>query len=81
MLVLTGTPQQVKEVARAFRVYASNTNETAEDDMDYLVDHSIVMYLVGPDGSFVDFYPQITESAEVVKRITSHVTAAAKRKQ
>uniref|UniRef100_A0A7N0T6K9 Thioredoxin domain-containing protein n=1 Tax=Kalanchoe fedtschenkoi TaxID=63787 RepID=A0A7N0T6K9_KALFE len=50
---LTGTPSEIKDVARAYRVYFMKTNE--EDD-DYLVDHSIIMYLMGPDMDFVKFY-------------------------
>jgi protein SCO1/2 len=34
-----------------------------------LVDHSIVMYLVGPDGDFLDFYTQSAEVSEIVTRI------------
>ena len=41
--------------------------------MDYLVDHSIVLYLVGPDGEFVDFFTQLSEPDEVVTRIRKHV--------
>lgn len=40
-----------------------------EDEDDYLVDHSIVMYLIGPDGKFLDFYTQLTEVDEAVERI------------
>ena len=36
---------QVEAAARAYRVYFSDTNELADDDMDYLIDHSIVMYV------------------------------------
>ncbi|KAL9675664.1 hypothetical protein QQ045_003868 [Rhodiola kirilowii] len=50
---LTGTPSEIKDVARAYRVYFMKTNE--EDD-DYLVDHSIIMYLMGPDMDFVKFF-------------------------
>jgi protein SCO1/2 len=40
-----------------------------DDEDDYLVDHSIVMYLVGPDGMFEDFYTQLTEADEAAARI------------
>ncbi|GAV73571.1 SCO1-SenC domain-containing protein [Cephalotus follicularis] len=50
---LTGNPDEIKKVARAYRVYYM---KTAEEDSDYLVDHSIVMYLMGPDMKFVKFF-------------------------
>ncbi|KAJ8898986.1 hypothetical protein K2173_008488 [Erythroxylum novogranatense] len=50
---LTGNPEEIKKAARAYRVYYM---KTAEEDSDYLVDHSIVMYLMGPDMQFVKFF-------------------------
>ena len=55
---LTGTPEQVLKASKAFRVYYSKANESQNDDEDYLVDHSIVFYLLDPDGEFVDFFTQ-----------------------
>ena len=37
---LTGTPDPVRQAARAYRVYYMKTEE---EGSDYLVDHSIVM--------------------------------------
>ena len=48
----------------------ANENET--DDEDYLVDHSIVMYLVSPDGEFLDFFTQRMEVRDIVERIGKH---------
>ncbi|CAN0326777.1 unnamed protein product, partial [Ascophyllum nodosum] len=56
---LTGTKDQVAKAAKAYRVYFSKTEEH-EDDEDYLVDHSIVIYLIAPNGEFLDFFTQRT---------------------
>ncbi|KAK1942377.1 putative pre-mRNA-splicing factor ATP-dependent RNA helicase mog-5 [Phytophthora citrophthora] len=48
--MLTGTRDQVADITKAYCVYFSKADENEDDDEDYLVDHSIVMYLVGPDG-------------------------------
>lgn len=53
LIGLTGTSDEIRTVARAYRVYYM---KTAEEDADYLVDHSIVMYLMGPDMDFVKFF-------------------------
>lgn len=71
----------MKDAARAYRVYATNTNDTGEDDMEYLVDHSIVIYLVGPDGKFLDFYTQLSEPDEVEARIAKVLTSAGFQRQ
>lgn len=39
---LTGTPDEIRQVARAYRVYYMKTEE---EGSDYLVDHSIVMWV------------------------------------
>ncbi|CAI6006013.1 unnamed protein product [Closterium sp. NIES-65] len=53
MIGLTGTPEQVKAAARAFRVYYMKTEE---EGYDYLVDHSIISYLMSPEFEFVKFF-------------------------
>lgn len=45
---LTGTPQQVAGVVKAYRAYAARRGDGAT----YLMDHSSAIYLMGPDGRF-----------------------------
>jgi len=44
---LTGTPEQVAEAARRYRVYYTKVQRP--EMTDYLMDHSSFIYLVGPD--------------------------------
>jgi protein SCO1 len=49
---LTGSPEQIAEAAKAYRVYyAEHRTGTGPDD--YSMDHSSVLYLMGPDGRFI----------------------------
>lgn len=50
---LTGNPDEIKKAARAFRVYYMKTEE---EGSDYLVDHSIIMYLMDPNMDFLKFF-------------------------
>lgn len=43
-----------------------------ESDEEYLVDHSIVLYLVSPDGEFLDFFTQRMEAKDIVDRVVKH---------
>lgn len=45
---LTGTPEQVKAAAKAYRAFY----EKVGDGDDYTVNHSLTVYLMGPDGRF-----------------------------
>jgi protein SCO1/2 len=59
---LTGSPEQIAEVARRYRVYYAKARRA--DAGDYLMDHSSFIYLVGPDGRVRSlFRPETTPEA------------------
>jgi protein SCO1/2 len=49
---LTGTPEEIARVTREYRVYAAK-HVTGPGPNDYAMDHSSVLYLMGPDGRFI----------------------------
>ncbi|XP_071699629.1 protein SCO1 homolog 1, mitochondrial-like [Rutidosis leptorrhynchoides] len=53
LIGLTGDPEEIKKAARAYRVYYMKTEDEGED---YLVDHSIIMYLMDRNMEFVKFF-------------------------
>ena len=73
---LTGTPAQVKVATKAFRVFFRDTQPDRDpNDEDYLVDHSIVIYLLGPDGAFLDFMTQSVTAEEGAQKVLGHMEA------
>ncbi len=52
---LTGSDADIAAVARAYRVYYAKAKGT-ENSSDYLMDHSTILYLMGPDGKFVKHF-------------------------
>lgn len=55
MIGLTGTPAQIDAAAKAFKVY--HAKGEAQPGGGYLVDHTQVVYLFGPDGAPIATLP------------------------
>ncbi|MDR3537353.1 MAG: SCO family protein [Acetobacteraceae bacterium] len=49
---LTGTPDEIAQAAKEYRVYYAE-HRTGPGPDDYSMDHSSILYLMGPDGSFI----------------------------
>jgi protein SCO1/2 len=62
LLGLTGTPGQCEAAAKAFRIYAARDT----DEEDYLVDHSIVLYHMGPDNKLRNYYGKNVPTDQVI---------------
>lgn len=73
---LTGTRDQVAEMCKHYRVYFSQGPKVGDD---YIVDHAIVMYLINPDGEFVDYYGRNKNAKEVAYAIEQHMNAFKKK--
>ena len=71
MVGLTGSQDEIKQVAKSFRVYVSSPPDVKEGE-DYLVDHSIFFYLMDPEGKFVDCYAKDATAEEVTRSFKSY---------
>lgn len=56
LIGLTGTNEQIKQIAAAYKVYYSKA-EQKDSAVGYVVDHSGYMYLMGPDGEYLAHFP------------------------
>jgi len=64
-LGLTGSPEQQRRAAKAFRIYFALG--PADEDGDYVIDHSIVFYLMDPNGKLSTyFYGKEREGAKEI---------------
>lgn len=56
MIGLTGSAEDIAAVAKAYRVYYRLGKPSAPGAMDYLVDHTSFIYLLGPDGKLAAMF-------------------------
>lgn len=71
MIALTGAPEQVAAVSRAYHTYYQKSG----DGPDYLMDHSTLSYLMSPDG-FLAFFRRDATPAQMADKISCYINAA-----
>lgn len=78
LIGLTGTPEQIAAVARAYKVYYAKTadedGESSGDD--YMMDHSSFLYLMGPDGQMVKTFAPGTTLDDLAAGLKQYVAPA-----
>lgn len=58
---LTGTDKQVETIATAYRVFYTR-QDNPKDPENYSMDHSSIIYLMGPDGKFLKHFSYTTDA-------------------
>ncbi|MFZ4408898.1 MAG: SCO family protein [Paracraurococcus sp.] len=74
---LTGTPEQIAEVARRYRVYYAKVQRP--DMTDYLMDHSSFIYLVGPDSRVRSLFRPDLRPEDIAAAIAAQIGRPAPR--
>ena len=66
---LTGSVEAIKDAEKKFRVYAVKKplDPSKGSGGNYGVDHSSVLYLMGPDGKLVNFYDEAVSPDDLAK--------------
>lgn len=67
LVALTGTPAQIDAVKKSFAIFSQA--EPKRPDGGYIVDHSRIAYLFGPDGKPLALLPQDKSPDEIVAEI------------
>lgn len=67
MVGLTGTPEQIRAVAKAYRVYYAKAASSGATD--YLMDHSSIIYFMGEDGKYIAHFTIEATAAEMAEQM------------
>jgi protein SCO1 len=68
---LTGSEEQIAQVAKEFKVYAAKVK--SDKPGQYTVDHSAILYLMGPDGHFVAHFPHGTSADDLAAGLKKYL--------
>jgi protein SCO1 len=71
MVGLTGTPEQIAQVAKAYRVfYQKAPGATGED---YLMDHTLLIYLMDGEGQYISHFGPDAKPEQIADEIREHL--------
>jgi protein SCO1/2 len=73
LIGLTGSEKQVRDAARAYRVHRSKVILADAPKDEYLVNHTSITYLMGPDGKFVTLVPHGTKADVMAKALKRYL--------
>ena len=68
MVGLTGTDEQVAKAARAYRVYYGRAKD-GKDTTHYLMDHSSIVFLIAPDGTYRTHFTHATLPEKMAEKL------------
>ena len=66
---LTGSPEEIAAVAKAYRVYFKRVADPKSSG-GYTMDHSAIIYVMGPDGAFRTHFTYTVNADAMAERLT-----------
>jgi protein SCO1/2 len=68
LIGLTGTPAEIDAVAKAYRAYVKKV-EDPKSTAGYTIDHSSIIYVMGPDGAYRTHFTHTTNADAMADRL------------
>ena len=72
LLGLTGSPEEIAQVAKAYRVYYSKVDNNSGPDA-YLMDHSSIIYMMDRQGKFLRHFTYSTDAPALAKALEAAI--------
>ncbi len=70
---LTGSTEQIESVKQKFKVFAQRAEDADAED-GYVVPHTALTYLLGPDGAYLSHFSDAMTAHELATRLHVHVS-------
>jgi protein SCO1/2 len=70
-LGLTGSEEEIRRVAKAYRVYYAKANSSGAND--YLMDHTSIIYLMDKQGTFLKHFSYGTDAKALARDIEAAI--------
>ncbi len=78
----TGTLEQIDVVKSAYKIYTQKAStdggELVSGSTDYTIDHSDIIYFMGADGQFVDFFAARSTPQDIALKVRQELMASQK---
>jgi protein SCO1/2 len=69
LIGLTGSLPEIQSVAKAYRVYFQKAKDENSSADAYTMDHTSIIYLMGPDGGYVTHFTHATPLKAIVEQL------------
>ena len=78
LIGLTGTDEEIATAAKSYRAYynRADQNDHLKDEVsknDYIMDHSVYIYLVSPDDKYIQHFVQGDEPDEIAREVMKNL--------
>lgn len=70
---LTGSPEQIAAVAKAYKVYYAKADQPGVDAKSYGMNHSSFVYLMDPKGKFLTVFSSDTDSEKMAAEMRRYM--------
>ena len=75
LIGLTGTPAEIAAVTKAYRVYVQKVPDP-KSTAGYTIDHSSIIYVMGPDGAYRTHFTHTTSADVMAERLGQDIVSA-----
>ena len=72
-VMLTGPEEELKSLQSSYQVYAKKKVDTNQTDEVYDIDHSSLIYLMSPEGKFLQMFPHTTKPERIAQIFIQHL--------